>query len=103
MGVTYHPSAQKDVNRVLKHYDSKSKKLGDEFWEELTSFINVAAQNAGRSHLVGLALRRVSLRRFPYHFLFRLLPDKIRITVIRHHKSGTRKSAFVEASATPEH
>jgi Plasmid stabilisation system protein. len=86
MRVTYHPSAQKDVNRILKHYDGKSKKLGDEFWEELTSFINATAQNPGRSHLVQLGLRRVNLRRFPYHFLFRLFPDKIRITVIRHHK-----------------
>jgi hypothetical protein len=47
MRVTYHPSAQKDVNRILNHYDSKSKELGDEFWEELTSFINATAQNLG--------------------------------------------------------
>jgi hypothetical protein len=26
------------------------------------------------------------LSRFPYHFLFREMPDGIRITVIRHHK-----------------
>jgi len=68
MRVTYHPSAQKDVNRILKHYDSKSKKLGDEFWEELTLSIQATAQNPGRSHFSEAGHRRVNLRRFPYHF-----------------------------------
>lgn len=86
MRVTYHPSAQKDVNRILKYYDSKSGKLGDEFWEELTHRIKEIAKNPSRSHLTGSGLRRVNLRRFPYHFLFRLFPDKIRVTVVRHHK-----------------
>lgn len=31
-------------------------------------------------------IRRVNLRRFPYHFLFREVGDSVRILVVRHHK-----------------
>jgi plasmid stabilization system protein ParE len=86
MTVTYNALVQKDVNRILKRYDSISARLGDEFWSELTSKIEATAQNPGRSHLAGGDFRRVNLTRFPYHFLFRMLPGRIRITVVRHHK-----------------
>ena len=86
MRVTYHPSVQKDVNGIIKYYDGVSTRLADEFWDELLSCIEVAARNPGRSHFAELGLRRVNLRRFPYHFLFRSLPGKIRIIVVRHNK-----------------
>jgi hypothetical protein len=28
----------------------------------------------------------VNLERFPYHFLFRIVNDRVRILVIRHHR-----------------
>jgi hypothetical protein len=31
-------------------------------------------------------LRRVNLHRFPYHFLFRVAGDVVRILVVRHHR-----------------
>jgi len=86
MRVTYNALVQKDVNRILKRYESISARLGDEFWSELTSAIQAAAQDPGRSHLAGGDFRRVNLNRFPYHFLFRLLPGRMRIVVVRHHK-----------------
>ncbi len=30
-------------------------------------------------------IRRVNLQRFPYHFLFRIVGDVVRILVVRHH------------------
>ena len=29
--------------------------------------------------------RRVNLERFPYHFLFRIVGDVVRILIVRHH------------------
>jgi plasmid stabilization system protein ParE len=86
MKVVYHPAVQRDVSRILRHYDAINDKLGDEFWEELNSFINLAAANSQRFHVEGKGRRRVNLKRFPYHFLFREIPGGIRITVVRHHK-----------------
>jgi plasmid stabilization system protein ParE len=86
MNVVYHPAVQYDVSRILRHYDSINDRLGDEFWLELNSFIQQAAAKPQRFHLENRDRRRVNLKRFPYHFLFREVPLGIRITVIRHDK-----------------
>jgi plasmid stabilization system protein ParE len=86
MNVVYHPSVQGDVSRILRHYDSINDRLDDEFWEELNSFIQRAAVAPQRFPLAARNRRRVNLKRFPYHFLFREIPAGIRILVIRHHK-----------------
>ena len=86
MKVVYHPAVQRDVSKILRHYDGINDRLGDEFWEELNSFISQAADHPQRFHFEGRDRRRVNLRRFPYHFLFREIPGGIRLTVLRHHK-----------------
>lgn len=86
MKVVYHPAVQRDVSRILRHYDAINDRLGDEFWAELNAFIQAAAQNPPRFHFEGPVRRRVNLKCFPYHFLFREIPGGIRITVVRHHK-----------------
>jgi len=86
MKAVYHPAVQADVSRILRHYDSINGQLGDEFWAELNSFIQHAVAHPQQFHFQAGDRRRVNLRRFPYHFLFREVPGGIRITVIRHHK-----------------
>ena len=85
MSVTYHPTVQLDVNRILRHYDQISYQLGDAFWEELMTLIETADRSPRRFHSVDKGRRRVNLRRFPYHFLYRITNDGIRIVVVRHH------------------
>ena len=86
MKVVYHPDVQRDVSRILRHYDGINARLGDEFWEELNSFIHKASEHPQRFHFEERDRRRVNLSRFPYHFLFWEIPGGIRITVVRHHK-----------------
>jgi len=86
MTVVYHPDVQRDVNGILRHYDRISHQLGNEFWDELMSCLQAAARNPKRFHFANRGLRRVNLRRFPYHLLFRELPGRIRITVVRHNR-----------------
>ena len=86
MSVVYHPAVQRDVSRVLRHYDAINNYLGDEFWEELTSIIKQAAANPQHFHFETRNRRRANLKRFPYHFLFREIAGGIRITAVRHHK-----------------
>ena len=38
MTVLYHPAVQRDVSKILRHYDGINHRLGDEFWQELNSF-----------------------------------------------------------------
>jgi len=86
MKVGYHPTVQKDVNRALRRYDQFSHDLGDEFWTELNKSIAAASANPLRFHPYLRDLRRANLKRFPYHFLYRVLPDRIRIIAVRHHR-----------------
>lgn len=83
--VIYHPAVQQDVSGTLRYYDAINSSLGDEFWEDLNSFITQAAANPEHFHFEAKDRRRVNLKRFPYHFLFRQIPGGIRITVVRHH------------------
>lgn len=50
MKVVYHPAVQQDVNRALHYYDKLSDRLGDEFWVELTTYIEAAAADPLRFH-----------------------------------------------------
>lgn len=90
MKVGYHPEVQKDVNRILRRYDGESSRLGDEFWDELNRHIQLAAANPLRFHPYLDGLRRANLKRFPYHFLYRIMPDRLRIIAVRHHKQHPR-------------
>ncbi len=86
MKVVYHPAVQRDVTRILRRYDRINDHLGEEFWEELNSFIQKASADPKHFHFEALDRRRVNLKRFPYHILFREIRGGIRITVVRHHK-----------------
>jgi toxin ParE1/3/4 len=84
MRLAYHPLVQRDVSDILKHYDRISPRLGDEFWAELTLLIERVSVNPERFHFTDRGLRRANMRRFPYHLLFRVRADGIRVIVVRH-------------------
>lgn len=95
MRLSFHPLVQKDINLILRHYDSISTKLGDQFFAELNAAFESLLRNPQRGNLLEENLRRLNLASFPYHFLFRVLPDRIRIVIVKHHKRhpsmGTRR------------
>ena len=86
MRVEFHPAVEQDVAEALRWYDSVSSRLGQEFEAELRRTLAVAAAKPGRFHLVNPGLHRANLKRFPYHFIYRDLPDGIRVTLLRHHR-----------------
>lgn len=86
MRVEYHPAVEQDVAKALRDYDLVSERLGADFKVELRRVIAVAATNPGRFHLIKPGFHRANLKRFPYHFVYRELPDGIRVTLVRHHR-----------------
>ena len=97
MNVIYHRSVQQDVSAVLAYYDQVGGLgLGDAFFSELLAHVESAKLRPTSFHPVAGDLRRVNLDRFPYHFLFRIQGDTVRILVVRHHRRhplyGTRRS-----------
>ena len=90
MKVVYHPRVRTDVTQAQHYYDRVSTQLGVEFWEELMTLIDKAAETPLRYRVYSEPLRRANLKRFPYHFLFRTVPEGIRITVLRHNQRHPR-------------
>jgi plasmid stabilization system protein ParE len=85
--LTFHPRVAADVSRILSYYeDVGGRRLADEFYAELRScFVQAAAAPESHASFAG-DLRRFDLDRFPYHFLYRIVHDRVRVLVVRHHK-----------------
>ena len=86
--IGYHPKVPAEARAFLKYYEEISDKLGDAFWTELMEAIGYARDHPERHHFDRTGRRRSNLRRFPVHFLFRVFPDMIRITAVRHDKQS---------------
>jgi len=70
----------------MEYYeDAAGPQLADEFYEELLAFFKKAAASPESYAIRERDLRRVNLERFPYHFLFRIVGDRVRVLVVRHH------------------
>jgi plasmid stabilization system protein ParE len=92
MRVVLHPKVQADISKIMEYYEQvATPELADEFYRELRQFIEDAARRPESFAIREGDIRRVNLRRFPYHFLFRIADDAVRILVVRHH---SRKPSF---------
>jgi len=82
--IFYHPKAGADARDLAAYYEAISPELAESFWLELLESIECARLFPERHHFDETGRRRANLNKFPVHFLFRIFPDFIRITVIRH-------------------
>ena len=87
MRLEFHPQVATDISRIMDYYEGAAgPKLADEFYIELRSFFQKAADSPEAYDIREGVLRRVNLARFPYHFLFRIVRDRVRVLVVRHHR-----------------
>lgn len=87
MLLEFHPQITSDIARIMKYYEDVSgPQLSTEFYNELRSFFRRAADSPKAYPAFERDLRRVNLERFPYHFLFRIVGERVRVLVVRHHK-----------------
>jgi plasmid stabilization system protein ParE len=87
MRLEFHKQVASDISRIMDYYENVAgPELADEFYAELHFFFRKAAEPPESYRVRERDLRRVNLNRFPYHFLFRLVADRVRILAVRHHK-----------------
>jgi len=87
MRIILHPQIRSDVHAIMEYYEHVgSPDLADAFYDELRRFILQAAEQPESFSLRDHDLRRANLHRFPYHFLFRIAGDAVRILVVRHNR-----------------
>ena len=71
----------------MEHYERvATPELANEFYGELRQFMAGAAARPESFSIRERDIRRANLHRFPYHFLFRIVGDTVRILVVRHHR-----------------
>jgi len=87
MRLEFHRQVASDISRIMDYYEGVSgPQLADEFYAELRAFFQKAADHPESFGIRKHDLRRVNLERFPYHFLFRIVEDRARGLVVRHHR-----------------
>ncbi len=94
--VVYHPQVPGEVREIIGHYEGISTRLADEFWAELLEAIEFVKDFPERHHFDPSGRRRCNLKKFPFHILFRITANQIRVTVVRHNqrhpKFGSRRT-----------
>ena len=91
MRLVLHPKVYSDISLVMEYYEQvAAPDLADEFYLELRQYFMQAAEMPETFSMRERDIRRANLQRFPYHFLFRIVGDAVRILVVRHH--GRRPS-----------
>jgi plasmid stabilization system protein ParE len=86
MRLVLHPKVYSDIDRIMAYYEEvATPELANEFYAELRHLMTEAALRPEYFAIRERDIRRVNLQRFPYHFLFRIVGDAIRILVVRHH------------------
>ncbi len=87
MRLVLHPRVHSDVHAITEYYERvASAELADDFYGELRHLMLEAAARPESFSIRERDLRRANLPRFPYHFLFRIVGDSVRILVVRHHR-----------------
>ena len=87
MRLEFHRQIASDISRIMDYYENVAgTKLANEFYSELRFFFQKASESPEAYEIHEHNLRRVNLERFPYHFLFRIVGDRVRVLVVRHHR-----------------
>jgi plasmid stabilization system protein ParE len=86
MRLVLHPKVYSDIDQIMAYYEQiATKDLANDFYAELRHFMKAAAAQPEAFAIRKRDVRRVNLHRFPYHFLFRVVADEVRILVVRCH------------------
>jgi len=87
MRLEFHPLARSDISRIMDYYeDAGGPEIADEFYLELWSFLRKAVNSSEGYAIRERDIRRVNLDRFPFHFLYRIVGERVRILAVRHHR-----------------
>jgi len=86
----FHLLVRRDATHAIRHYDSISDALGDDFWTNFEQMCRRVESHPERFHFDANGWRRANLKRFPYHLLFYEELDGVRIMALRHNRRNPR-------------
>ncbi len=87
MRLVFHPRVHADLVEIMAYYERVGAPgLVEAFYAEFLEYANQAAAAPASFASRIRNIRRADLRRFPYHILFRVSIDSVRVLVVRHHR-----------------
>jgi len=87
MQLEFHRQVASDISQIMDYYEEVAgTRLAEDFYAELRLFFIKAAESPQSYGVRERDIRRVNLEKFPFHFLFRLVEDRVRVLVVRHHR-----------------
>jgi len=87
MQLEFHRQVASDISQIMDYYEEVAgARLAEDFYAELRSFFTKAAESPGAYGIRERDIRRVNLEKFPFHFLFRIVENRVRVLVVRHHR-----------------
>jgi plasmid stabilization system protein ParE len=83
--VRFLSPASGEVADATQTYLAESPELASRFCDELERAVAMIAENPHIGRPARRDLRKVTLRRFPYDVVYRLMANEVVITVLAHH------------------
>jgi toxin ParE1/3/4 len=83
----FHPLAEQELIDAAAYYEEQRLGLGLEYLGEVEHAVNFLIRYPKAGSSVRASVRRLTLPKFPYSLLYRVLEnDQIRILAVAHHK-----------------
>lgn len=84
--ITAHTEAIAELREAIRYYEEKSPGLGRRLFDEVNEFVRRIAEHPTRFSERIASIRRVNLKRFPFHIHYLLQTESIAIVAIAHDK-----------------
>lgn len=86
MRIVFSQGAQRDFQEGLHWYKKRSDKAAEGFITSMEQALERITAHPERFRLIAENIRQAPLKRYPYRFIFRDLPDCIKVYAVAHDK-----------------
>jgi toxin ParE1/3/4 len=84
--VFFHPLAEQELLDAVCYYEEQETGLGLEYLGEVEHAVNFLMRYPEAGSKVRVSIRRLTLPKFPYSLLYRVMDEQIRVLAVAHHK-----------------
>jgi toxin ParE1/3/4 len=84
--VIFHPLAEQELLDAVSYYEEQDTGLGLEYLGEVEHAVNFLMRYPEAGSKVRGSIRRLTLPKFPYSLLYRVMEEQIRVLAVAHYK-----------------
>jgi toxin ParE1/3/4 len=84
--VIFHLLAEQELLDAVSYYEEQETGLGLEYLGEVEHAVNFLMRYPEAGSKVRGSIRRLTLPKFPYSLLYRVMEEQIRVLAMAHHK-----------------